>query len=98
MSYDVSNVICLSCGHMWTAVRPSDSQELECPKCGEFGTKEARETLENEQLFLAESVCDFLRENDWLKRFDRQVLAVFRFDNVCKYSDIGDHRCRLQGS
>lgn len=95
MSYDVSNVICRKCGHIWTAVRPTDAKPLECPKCGNFGTMEARDTLENEQLFLAEAVSDFFRENEWLNRFDRQVLAVFRYDNVCKYSDIGDYKCAV---
>lgn len=31
--HDVSKVTCDWCGHLWIAVYPSETVDLECPKC-----------------------------------------------------------------
>lgn len=54
--------------------------------------------MTNEQLYLAESVADYLSNQDWLNHFDMLTLAAFRDDLVCKNSDIGSHACCVKTS
>lgn len=49
--------------------------------------------MTNEQLYLAETVTDYLSSQDWLNTFDKQTLAWIRFDSVCKDSPIGEYKC-----
>ena len=52
--------------------------------------------MTNEQLYLAESVADFIREADWLNTRDKRTLAQFREKMVCLDSPIGDYKCAVE--
>ena len=46
--------------------------------------------MTNEQLYLAESVTDYIRENDYLNERDMRTLAQLRDSVVCVDSPIGE--------
>ena len=53
-------------------------------------------TLTNEQLFLAETITDFIRSSNWLTTRDQRTLAQLRDTAVCVDSPIGEYRCQVE--
>ena len=52
--------------------------------------------MTNEQLYLAESVTDYIRENDYLNERDMRTLAQLRDSVVCVDSPIGEYKCYVE--
>ncbi|MBR4472493.1 MAG: hypothetical protein IKS55_02540 [Oscillospiraceae bacterium] len=52
--------------------------------------------MDNEKLFLAEAVTDFIRESNWLNGRDIRTLAQLRDSVVCKNSQIGEFKCYVE--
>lgn len=50
----------------------------------------------NEQLFLAETITDYIRTQDFLNERDMRTLAHLRNDAVCVDSPIGEYRCYVE--
>lgn len=50
----------------------------------------------DEQLFLAETVSDFIRCSNWLNTRDQRTLAQLRDAAVCVDSPIGEYRCYVE--
>ena len=55
-----------------------------------------RNKLANEQLYLAETISDFIRESDWLNERDMRTLAQLRDSVVCNNSRIGEYKCYVE--
>lgn len=69
----------------------------ENPKCFEPLTNADRiRAMWNEQLNIAETVTDFLRNSKWLNTRDKRTLAQFRDAVVCVDSPIGEYRCQVK--
>lgn len=49
--------------------------------------------MDNGLLLMAETITDYIRENDWLSVHDKRVLGTLRRDCVCKYSPVGEYKC-----
>lgn len=49
--------------------------------------------MTREQLYLAETVTDYIRENDYLNGRDMRTLAQLRDAAVCVDSPIGEYKC-----
>ncbi len=52
--------------------------------------------MTHEQLFLAETITDYIRNQKWLSVRDMRTLANFRNDAVCVDSPIGEYRCQVE--
>ncbi|MBP5461208.1 MAG: hypothetical protein J6Y20_03690 [Lachnospiraceae bacterium] len=52
--------------------------------------------MTNEQLYLAEKVTDYIRENDYLSGRDMRTLAQLRESAVCTDSPIGGYKCYVE--
>ena len=50
----------------------------------------------NEQLYLAETISDYINGQKWLSMRDKRTLAYLRNDAVCVDSPIGEYRCQVE--
>lgn len=52
--------------------------------------------MTNEQLYLAETITDYINSQKWLSVRDMRTLAQFRDNYVCADSPIGEYRCQVE--
>lgn len=52
--------------------------------------------MRDEQLYLAETITDYIRNQKWLSVRDMRTLANLRNDEVCVDSPIGDYKCQVE--
>lgn len=52
--------------------------------------------MDNGLLLMAETITDYIRENEWLSERDKMVLGTMRRDCVCKYSPVGEYKCYVE--
>lgn len=52
--------------------------------------------MTNEQLYLAESVTDYINQSEYLSGRDMRTLAQLRENYVCADSPIGEYRCQVE--
>ena len=52
--------------------------------------------MKHEQLYLAETITDYIRSHKWLSVRDMRTLANLRDDEVCVYSPIGEYMCHVK--
>lgn len=50
----------------------------------------------NEQLYLAETITDYINNQKWLSERDMRTLAHLRNDAVCVANPIGEYRCQVE--
>lgn len=52
--------------------------------------------MTNEQLYLAETVTDYINQSEYLSGRDMWILAQFRENYVCVDSHIGEYKCQVE--
>lgn len=52
--------------------------------------------MKHEQLYLAETITDYIRNQKWLSVRDMRTLANLRNDEVCVDSPIGEYKCQVE--
>lgn len=52
--------------------------------------------MKHEQLYLAETITDYIRNKKWLSVRDVRTLANLRNDEVCVDSPIGEYKCQVE--
>ena len=52
--------------------------------------------MKHEQLYLAETITDYIRNKKWLPVRDVRTLANLRNDEVCVDSPIGEYKCQVE--